>query len=82
MRELRRYTPVACRIRLAQETVDVRPLLVALANSSQYGNGARIAPMARLDDGLLDVVIVRASTPLRDLLRARRLFDGSLARDP
>lgn len=82
VRELRRYTPVACRIRLAQETVDVRPLLVALANSSQYGNGARIAPMARLDDGLLDVVIVRASTPLRDLLRARRLFDGSLARDP
>ena len=38
--------------------IRARPLMVAFANSSQYGNGARIAPRARLDDGRLDVVVV------------------------
>jgi diacylglycerol kinase (ATP) len=40
------------------ETHRVRALLIAIANSRQYGNGAIIAPHARLDDGLLDVVVV------------------------
>jgi diacylglycerol kinase (ATP) len=35
-----------------------RALFVAVANSSSYGSGVRIAPLAEIDDGLLDVVIV------------------------
>lgn len=81
VREFFRYRPVACRVCVGAERFDVGALLVALANSPQYGNGARIAPDARLDDGALDVVVVRAQSPLADLLRARRLFDGSIARD-
>jgi diacylglycerol kinase (ATP) len=34
-------------------------LLVAVANSESYGSGMRIAPRARIDDGLMDVVVVR-----------------------
>lgn len=34
-------------------------VLVAVANSDQYGNNARIAPGAQVDDGLLDLVAVR-----------------------
>lgn len=33
-------------------------LFVAVANATSYGSGVRIAPQARMDDGLLDVVIV------------------------
>jgi diacylglycerol kinase family enzyme len=33
-------------------------LLLAVANSDQYGNNARIAPGARVDDGELDLVAV------------------------
>jgi diacylglycerol kinase (ATP) len=32
--------------------------LVVVANGSSYGGGMRVAPDARLDDGLLDVVVV------------------------
>ena len=71
-----------CRVIVGDEVIDTRPLLIALANSAQYGNGARIAPDARIDDGLLDVVVVEATSLLRDLFRARRLFTGSLAKDP
>jgi len=33
-------------------------LFVAVANATSYGSGVRIAPQARMDDGLLDVLIV------------------------
>jgi diacylglycerol kinase (ATP) len=37
----------------------------AVANSSSYGSGVRIAPNARMDDGLLEVVIVGEMSLLR-----------------
>ena len=40
------------------EAVEYRAMLVAIANGRQYGNRLLIAPGARLDDGLLEVVVV------------------------
>jgi diacylglycerol kinase (ATP) len=40
-------------------------LFAAVANSSSYGSGVRIAPDARMDDGSLDVVIVGDVSLLR-----------------
>jgi YegS/Rv2252/BmrU family lipid kinase len=57
-------------------------LIIAVANGRQYGNGARIAPEARLDDGLLDVVTIGARSPLATLLQVPRLMTGRIARVP
>jgi diacylglycerol kinase family enzyme len=59
-----------------------RKFLVAFANASTYGNGAVLAPAASLQDGVLDVVLVEAGTPLQQFWRGRRLFwrSGSPAR--
>jgi diacylglycerol kinase (ATP) len=35
-------------------------MMVVLANGGRFGGGMRIAPAARIDDGLLDLVVVRA----------------------
>ena len=44
---------------LASES-DFRPIiLAAFANVPAYGGGMKIAPRARLDDGLLDVCVIR-----------------------
>jgi YegS/Rv2252/BmrU family lipid kinase len=80
--EIRRYVPNRYDVRWEGGSFAGAALIVAFANSRQYGNGACIAPGARLDDGQLDLVIVRATSPLRDLWRARRLFTRSLAQDP
>ncbi len=54
-----------------------RVMLVAFANTHRFGGGMRIAPAARPDDGLLDVVIVR-EMPRRRLLRVfPRVYRGS-----
>lgn len=52
-------------------------LLVTFANSAQFGNGARIAPEARLDDGLLDMVIFEERSRAATLRALPRLFTGS-----
>src|SRR5258708_32114393 len=35
-------------------------MLAAVANASAYGGGMKIAPQAKLDDGKLDICVVRA----------------------
>jgi YegS/Rv2252/BmrU family lipid kinase len=62
--------------------VGQRAVIIAFANGSQYGNGAEIAPGASPSDGWLDMVVVGPANPLVNAWRARRLFDGSLERDP
>ena len=54
-------------------------LLVAIANTRQWGNGARIAPRARMDDDRLDVVFVRARHPVMVLANLWRLFWGDIS---
>ena len=51
-----------------------RALLVTIANGSQFGNGLRIAPGARLDDGKLDLVVFEEVSRVRTFGALPRLF--------
>lgn len=64
------------------EALRLRTLLIAIANARQYGNGALIAPQARIDDGKLDVVLVGDRSPLVALLQAPWLFAGRIGQLP
>ncbi len=63
-----------------RQTIDI--LLVAVANSDQYGNNARIAPGARVDDGSLDLVAVRPVGLLGAASLVPRLFSGRFDQSP
>ncbi len=80
--EARHYEPQRYRASVNGASLDVRALVIAVANSAQYGNGARIAPLARIDDGVLDMVVIEAAEVWRLILRARRLFDGTVGSAP
>jgi YegS/Rv2252/BmrU family lipid kinase len=54
--------------------------LLSVANSTQYGNGAHIAPGARLDDGRLDLVGITTSNPVFVPGLLTRLFSGTINR--
>ena len=73
----RRYTLVT-----EEQTLERPALLVEVANGRQYGNGAVIAPRARLDDGLLELVSVDPIGPARALWGLWRLFNGTIDRHP
>ena len=74
--------PVTCTVESAGRRHAFEALLVAVANSDQYGNHARIAPGARTDDGRLDLVVVRHTGWLRTGALVPRLFLGTLDRSP
>jgi len=78
---LLRHRAAEYRLRLPGGHTEVlRASIVAIANSDQYGNNARIAPRARVDDGLLNLVAIRPVNPLSALDVATRIFSGSLDR--
>lgn len=52
--------------------------LVAFVNGRQYGGAAVIAPGARLDDGLLEIVVVEDAPAFELLANAPRLFVGGI----
>lgn len=55
----------------------VEAFFIDIANGNQFGNNFTIAPKARLDDGLLDIVVARKSGKLRLLYSViRQVFGG------
>jgi diacylglycerol kinase (ATP) len=55
---------------------DQPSLLAAFANTTTYGGGMKIAPRARMDDGLLDVCVVGSVSPFRLLRLFPRVYNG------
>lgn len=54
--------------------------IVTVANVNQWGNHAKIAPLASVSDGMLDVVIVKPFKTIDIPILAHRLFHGSMDR--
>jgi len=55
---------------------------ISIANANQFGNNFTIAPRARLDDGLLDIVVVKKMNKLRTLWAVLRQVLGGYAIKP
>ena len=77
VREGCRYCALDYDVLLDDESRRYRALLLAFANGREYGLGARIAPDARLDDGLLDAIIVEERGILKRFWDARHLAKGT-----
>jgi YegS/Rv2252/BmrU family lipid kinase len=55
----------------------IRMRTIAVANGPSFGGGLRIAPEARVDDGLLDVVTIGDASIGALLARAHRFYAGT-----
>ena len=53
---------------------------VVVANSAYYGKGMKIAPAAKVDDGLLDVVVIEAASKLALMRALPKVYDGGARR--
>ncbi len=72
------YRPQTYHIRSGPDSLITPAFIIAVANSDQYGNNCIIAPGARLDDGLLDLTVIRRVSCLNSLPLVGRLFTGCL----
>jgi len=78
--QLLTYRAQTYRIAWPNGSRSCKALLVTLANAPEFGNGARIAPGARVDDGWLDLVVVEARSRLGVVCAVPRLFTGGIER--
>ncbi len=58
--EFLRFKPLSMKVSIENQGAAKPTILAAFANAHSYGGGMKIAPRAQLDDGKLDVCIVRA----------------------
>jgi YegS/Rv2252/BmrU family lipid kinase len=78
LRGLAHYRTQDVKLALDGETIHAGPLVLAVAaNGSFFGGGMRVAPGARPDDGLLDVVVIPDYTKLRLLRELPRIYRGT-----
>lgn len=76
------YQPKKYKITIDGHTFSVSAFLITAANASQYGNNAYISPDAVIDDGLLDVCILKPFPKNRIIGLAIRLFKRTLDQSP
>ena len=79
LKEYFHYEKIKFNITLDDNQFDVNAHMVVVANASQFGNAAVIAPMADLRDGLADVIIVNRPPVHLMPVTFYRLFNGSLS---
>lgn len=76
--EYANYTPQTYTLSSNGEIITEKAFIVAVANASQYGNNAYIAPEASITDGLLDVTVVHAGNPLETARMGLDMMTGYL----
>lgn len=82
--EFIRYKPQEIRFELdsGEEMVIPDPVVFTIANLTQFGAGAKIAPQAKADDGFLELVIARNKDIPTLVSQIHRLFDGTVHKLP
>lgn len=75
--ELARLKPFRYRVTLDGETLELDALMVSVGNNVSLGGGMKITPDAVLDDGLLDVMLVKPLSRIAFLRIFPRVFQGT-----
>ncbi len=82
LRALARWTPVQFSVDGAGQPHDFPGFAVVAANSAYFGAGMRVAPQARIDDGLLDLVMMRTGPKLAFIRVLVTIRSGAHVRQP
>lgn len=83
LRALAAWRPARFELSLDGESHSFSGYSVCAANSKAYGGGMYVAPDARLDDGLLDVLFLEQTSKLRFLARILpKAFRGTHVQEP
>jgi diacylglycerol kinase (ATP) len=82
LKTLSRFAPAAFVITIDDERIEVDAMLVEIGSGRWTGGGMRVLPDAVMNDGLLDLCIVRALSKAAFLRAFPRVFSGSHTTHP
>ncbi|HEV7232069.1 MAG TPA: diacylglycerol kinase family protein [Bacteroidia bacterium] len=78
IRQIAAYKPLRYKLHIDGVVSEHEAFLITFANAAQYGGNAYIAPLANIEDGLIDISIIYPFPLLKGLLIAYRMFNKSL----
>ncbi len=78
LKEFLKYSYPGYFINSLEKRMKITPLVVTIANATQFGNGAIIAPQADMQDGLLDVCIFDRMSFFVTLKNLAKMFSGNV----
>ena len=76
------YSPKRYILKTENKKIKLNAFMITFANSAQYGNNAYIAPNAIINDGLLDLCILRPFPKTSTLELGLRLFFKNIDQSP
>jgi YegS/Rv2252/BmrU family lipid kinase len=79
---LARWRPARFELEVDGDQLTFSGYMAAVANSGRFGGGMRLAPDARLDDGLLDLVVIEHVPRLHFIRAMPKVFRGSHGSEP
>ena len=80
--ELRTFQPLSYTLELDGRTLRLDAMLVAIGNGPSFGGGLRITEGAKLDDGMLDVVVIKPMSRGALVRTYPKLFSGTHVTHP
>ena len=80
--ELRVFEPLPYLLTLDGEERGLEAMLVAVGNGPSFGGGLRITEGAEIDDGLLDVVVIKPVSKVELVRTYPKLFRGTHVHHP
>ena len=70
------YIPEKYQITIDGKEIEHEAMLITIGNSNQWGNGAKITPLADSSDGILDITVVDAFRSIEIPFLASKLMTG------
>jgi len=71
------YRPQPMRLVIDDQTIEGKHLVVVAANGTHFGSGMHVAPKAKIDDGLFDIVVAGDLGRWASLVALAKLYRGT-----
>jgi len=82
MKEAMKYENMTYKISYDDVVIEDKFLSINVANASMFGYNFRIAPLANLHDGLLDVVMIKDASKARYITSVWRFLNSTIHKSP
>lgn len=75
---------ITCKVTSKGETTEreLESIMIAVCNGRYFGGGMHVAPMAKIDDGVLEVVSLTAPNKLAFAVASQAIYDGKHLESP
>ena len=82
LKHMAAYKGMEVTLTIDKESFDQKVMFVDVAIGKYVGSGMTIAPLAKMDDGLFDIIVVGNFGRIESLIRLPTLYRGTHLKDP